>query len=92
MINKIQQKISNFLNYDIELNLLSMKIGIKEEVKNLLIKGIEESYYVDVEFMEIAGESPTLKHILQKEKYWACICGELVILLVYTEIILNILE
>jgi hypothetical protein len=57
-----------------------MKIGIKEEVKNLLLKAIEESYYVDIEFLEIGGESPTLKHILQKEKYWACICGELVFL------------
>ena len=29
--------------------------------------------------MEIGGESPTLRHILKKEKYWPCVCGELVI-------------
>jgi hypothetical protein len=77
-MNKIQQKIDNFLNYDVELNLLSMKVGVKEEVKDQLFSIIQESYYVDVEFVNINGECPTIKHILQKEKYWPCICGELV--------------
>ena len=77
-INKIGQKIQNFINYDLELNLISMKIGVKEEIKNILFQNIQDSYFVDVEFMEIEGECPTIKHILQKEKYWSCICGELV--------------
>jgi hypothetical protein len=55
-----------------------MKIGVKEEIKNKLFSTIQESYFVDVEFMEIHGELPTIKHVLQKEKYWSCICGELV--------------
>ncbi len=77
-INKISSKMQNFINYDLELSLLSMKIGVNDEVKNLLFSTIQESYFVDVEFMEVGGESPTIKHILQKEKYWSCICGELV--------------
>jgi hypothetical protein len=77
-INKISHKLQNFINYDLELNLFSMKIGVNEEIKNLLFNTIQESYFVDVEFMEIGGECPTIKHILQKEKYWSCICGELV--------------
>ncbi len=77
-INKLQQKINYFINYDLELNLLSMKIGVKDEIKNKLFNTISESYSVDVEFMDIQGELPTIKHILQKDKYWSCICGELV--------------
>lgn len=82
-ICKMQQKINNFVNYDLELNLISMKIGVKEEIKNVLFSTIQESYFVDVEFMEIQGECPTIKHILQKEKYWSCICGELVIFILF---------
>lgn len=77
-INKIALKIENFINYDLELNLISMKIGIKEDMKNVLFQNIQDSYFVDVDFMEVNDECPTIKHILQKEKYWSCICGELV--------------
>jgi len=77
-INKSSYKIENFINYDLELNLLSMKIGIKEEIKDLLFKNIQECYFLDVEYMDVAGEIPTIRHILQKNKYWSCICGELV--------------
>jgi hypothetical protein len=59
-----------------------MKIGVKEEIKNKLFSTIQESYFVDIEFLEIQGELPTIKHVLQKDKYWACICGELVINLI----------
>jgi hypothetical protein len=77
-ISKIALKLENFINYDLELNLISMKIGIKEDMKNVLFQNIQDSYYVDVDFMEVNDECPTIKHILQKEKYWSCICGELV--------------
>lgn len=77
-IMKIQQKINYFLNYDLEINLLAMKIGIKDDLKDKLFFSIQDSYFVDVEFANIRGESPSLRHILQKEKYWPCLCGELV--------------
>lgn len=78
-ISKIQEKLNFFLNYDLELSLMSLKIGVKEEVKDQLFYTIQDSYYVDVEFSNINGECPTLKHILQKDKYWPCVCSELVI-------------
>jgi len=54
-INKIYQKVSFFLNYDLELNLFSMKIGIKEEVKEKIFEIIQDSYYTDIEFVNIKG-------------------------------------
>lgn len=55
-----------------------MKIGVKDEIKDKLFSTIQDSYFVDVEFMNIQGEEPTIRHILQKDKYWPCVCGELV--------------
>ena len=82
-VNKIVNKLNYFLNYELELNLLTMKIGLKDEAKNNLINIIQDSYYVDVEFASIKGgnsslklESPTIQHILQKDKFWICVCGE----------------
>jgi hypothetical protein len=72
-INKLQHKINYFLNYDLELSLLSMKIGVKEEIKEQLFNTIQDSYFVDVEFASYNGETPTIKHILQKDKYWSCV-------------------
>lgn len=77
-LSKLQQKINYFINYDLEVNLLSMNIGLKNELKDQLFNIIEESYYVDVEFLQIQGQNATIKHILQKDKFWGCICGELV--------------
>lgn len=54
-INKIYQKVNFFLNYDLDLNLYSMKIGIKEEVKEKIFEIIQDSYYTDIEFVQIKG-------------------------------------
>lgn len=77
-VNKMHQKINYFMNYDLELNLLSMKIGVKDDIKDKLFNVVQDSYSIDIEFASINDESPTIKHILQKEKYWSCICGEMV--------------
>jgi len=37
------------------LNLFSMKIGIKEEVKEKIFEIIQDSYYTDIEFVNIKG-------------------------------------
>lgn len=76
-LEEIYERLNTFINYDSELSLLTMKVGVKTEFKNSIFNTIQESYYLDVEFASIQGETPTLKHILQKEKYWTCICGEL---------------
>jgi hypothetical protein len=54
-LNKIYLKLNNYINYDLPINLLTMKIGIKEETKNELFYLIQDSYYVDAEFANIKG-------------------------------------
>ena len=73
--------MNSYINYDLELNLLSMNIGIKSEIKEKLFSTIQDSFNVDVDFMKINGDFPSIKDILQKKKYWGCICGEMVCLL-----------
>jgi len=76
-LNDIYERLMNFMNYDSELSLLTMKIGLKNEMKDDIFQIIQDSYYVDVEFANIQGEAPTIKHILQKTQFWSCFCGEL---------------
>ncbi len=78
-IHKIFQKVSFFLNYDLDLHLFSMQIGIKEEIKEKIFEIIQDSYYMDIEFVNIKGELPKMKDVLLKEKCWPCVCGDLVI-------------
>ena len=54
-VNKISQQLNNLLNYEMELNLLAMKIGIKEDMKNNIFHWIQDTYAVDVEFATING-------------------------------------
>ena len=67
-ITKIQEKINYYINYDLEINLLSMKIGIKDDLKDKLFFSIQDSYFVDIDYANIRGDSPSLRHILQKDK------------------------
>jgi len=76
-LNDIYERVSNFINYESELSLLTMKIGLKNDMKNDIFQIIQDSYFVDVEFASIQGEVPTIKHILQKKQFWSCFCGEL---------------
>jgi len=76
-LNDIYDRVLNFINYESELNLLTMKIGLKNQAKNDIFQIIQDSYFVDVEFASIQGETPTIKHILQKQQFWSCYCGEL---------------
>ena len=54
-LNKIYLKLNNYINYDLPINLLTMKIGMKEETKNELFYLIQDSLYVDAEFANIKG-------------------------------------
>lgn len=54
-LNKITSKLDCFLNYGSELNLLTMKMGIKDELKNNLVNTIQDTYFIDVEFASIKG-------------------------------------
>lgn len=54
-VNKIKSKLDYFLNYSSELNLLTMKIDIKDEIKSNLINVLQNSYELDIEFASIKG-------------------------------------
>jgi len=84
-VNKIWDQLNNLLDYNKDLNLFAMKIGLKEEFKNKIFTWFQETYSIDVEFATINGgniyliiETPTVRHILQKDKCWVCVCGEFV--------------
>ena len=75
-LNEVFQKVCYFLNYDLELNLFQMNIGLKDDEKTKLFEIIQKSYQVDVDYVTVNDEPATIKHILQKDKLWFCICGE----------------
>jgi hypothetical protein len=74
-IKDIQINLQNFINYDLELDLLSMNIGINSEEKDNLFKSIQKSYNLQIEFLSIENQHPSINKILSKGNYWQCICG-----------------
>ena len=75
-LNNIYTKLSNYLNYENELNLFQMKIDIKEDAKNSLFDLIQNSYEIDIDFLKMkSGEIPTIKELLDKDSTWQCQCG-----------------
>ncbi len=75
-LNNIYTKLSNYLNYENELNLFQMKIDIKEDAKNSLFDLIQNSYEIDIDFLKMkSGEIPTVKELLDKDSTWQCQCG-----------------
>ena len=75
-IKKIENRMINFINYDLEFDLLSMKIGFNESEKNNLFESIQKSFYTQVEFFEIQNKLPNIKQILKINESWPCICDE----------------
>ena len=76
LLNNIYTKLSNYLNYENELNLFQMKIDIKEDAKNSLFDLIQNSYEIDIDFLKMKnGEIPTVKELLDKDSTWQCQCG-----------------
>jgi hypothetical protein len=59
-VNKISEQLNSLLNYNMELNLLAMKIGIKEEMKHKIFNLFQDTYSVEVEFATINGGNNTL--------------------------------
>lgn len=76
-IKKIQHKLTNFINYNLQFDLFSFNIGLNKDKKEQLINAIQDVYHLEVDFFEIQNEPPSIKKILSKGKYWQCICGQL---------------
>jgi hypothetical protein len=75
-LDNVYCKLSNFINYENELNLFQMNISIKEEVKDSLFNIIQNMYQLDVDFLKMKnGELPTIKELLNKTSTWPCDCG-----------------
>ena len=76
-IKKIQHKLTNFINYNLQFDLFSFNIGINQDKKDALISAIQDAYHLEVDFLEIQNEPPSIKKILSLGEYWQCICGQL---------------
>ena len=75
-LNNIFSKLSNFLNYENEINLFQMKIELNENSKEKLFNFIQNSYEIDIDFLKMKnGEIPTIKELLNKNLFWQCKCG-----------------
>ena len=76
ILDNVYSKLSNFINYENELNLFQMNISIKEEDKESLFNIIQNMYQLDVDFLKMKnGELPTIKELLNKSSTWPCDCG-----------------
>ena len=71
-----ERRLVNFINYDLEFNLLSLNINFKEKEKDNLFKAIQNSMCTDVEFFEIKNKLPTIGQVLRIGETWPCICDE----------------
>ena len=77
-LDNLYNKLSNYINYENELNLFQMKISIKDEVKESLFDLIQNAIQLDVDFLKMKnGDLPTIKELLNKSSTWCCTCGEL---------------
>ena len=77
-LDHIYNKLGNYINYDNELNLFTMNISIKDEIKNSLFDLIQNSYKIDIDFLKMKnGEIPTIKDLLNKSSNWECNCGNI---------------
>ena len=76
-VKKIQHKLTNFINYNLQFDLFSFNIGINKDKKEQLISAIKDAYHLEVDFLEIQNEPPSIKKILSLGEYWQCICGQL---------------
>ena len=75
-LDNVYNKLSNYINYENELNLFQINISINEEDKDTLFNTIQSMCQLDVDFLKMKnGELPTIKELLNKNSTWPCDCG-----------------
>ena len=52
IIKKIQHKLTNFINYNLQFDLFSFNIGLNKDKKEQLINAIQNAYHLEVDFFE----------------------------------------
>ena len=77
-LDNVYNKLSNFINYENELNLFQINISVKEEDKDALFNTLQNMCQLDIDFLKMkSGELPTIKELLNKSSTWPCDCGVL---------------
>ena len=77
-LDNVYNKLSNFINYENELNLFQINILVKEEDKDALFNTLQNMCQLDIDFLKMKnGELPTIKELLNKSSTWPCDCGVL---------------
>ena len=77
-LDNVYNKITNFINYENELNLFQINISVKDEDKDTLFNTLQNMCQLDVDFLKMKnGELPTIKELLNKSSTWPCDCGVL---------------
>ena len=69
-------RLNSFLDYNFKLNLIQMNLNFSENFKEILSSFIQQNYEIDVNYLEFNNQEANIRNILQKDKYWTCICGE----------------
>ena len=76
-LEKIYNRLGNYINYENELSLFQMDININEEVKDSLFDLIQNAYRINIDFLKMKnGDLPNIKELLKKTTTWPCSCGQ----------------
>jgi len=76
-LEKIYNRLGNYINYENQLSLFQMDININEEVKDSLFDLIQNAYRINIDFIKMKnGDLPNIKELLKKSSTWTCSCGQ----------------
>ena len=76
-LERIYNRLGNYINYENELSLFQMDINIDEEIKDSLFDLIQNTYRINIDFLKMKnGDLPNIKELLKKSTTWTCSCGQ----------------
>ena len=76
-LEKVYNKLGNYLNYENELNLFQIDVNIHDDIKDSIFDLIQNAYEINVDYLKMEnGELPIIKNLLNKNIMWSCTCGE----------------
>lgn len=76
-LEKVYNKLANYINYENELNLFQIDVNIHDDKKDSIFDLIQSAYEINVDYLKTEnGELPTIKMLLNKSSCWSCTCGE----------------
>ena len=76
-LDKVYNKLSNYINYENELNLFQIYVNIHDNIKDSIFDLIQSAYEINVDYLKMEnGEIPRIKMLLNKSTPWPCYCGE----------------